>query len=264
MTAGKSISMDCIIAAGGTIGQDDPLFPYSHGRPKALIDMDGRTMLEHVTAACAGSRYVSGVIIVGLDSSELEGLLLPPILAALPDAGGLVSNVKAGLAWRLEHDRPGSEILISTADIPLLTAELVDAFVDQCRPFDHLVYYNLVTRETMETRFPQSKRTFVRLRDAEVAGGDILLVKSTVVASNESLWQALTDARKHAWRLARLVGLGTLFRLLTRRLTISEIEATASRMFGAPVCVLLSPHADLAMDADKPEQVELLRRYLES
>jgi hypothetical protein len=56
--------------------QDDPLFPYSHGRPKALIDMDGRTMLEHVTAACAGSRYVSGVIIVGLDSSELEGLLV--------------------------------------------------------------------------------------------------------------------------------------------------------------------------------------------
>jgi hypothetical protein len=107
--------------------------------------------------------------------------------------------------------------------------------------FDHLVYYNLVTRETMETRFPQSKRTFVRLRDAEVAGGDILLVKSTVVASNESLWQALTDARKHAWRLARLVGLGTLFRLLTRRLTISEIEATASRMFGAPVRVLAQP-----------------------
>jgi CTP:molybdopterin cytidylyltransferase MocA len=254
--------MECIIAAGGAIGPDDPLFPYSHGRPKALIDMEGRTMLEHVAAALAASRFVSGLIIVGLDSSELEGLTLPPILAALPDAGGLVANVKAGLAWRLEQERPGSEILISTADIPLLTGELVDAFVEQCRPFDHLVYYNLVTRETMEARFPQSRRTFVRLRDADVAGGDILLVKSTVVESNELLWQALTDARKHAWRLARLVGFGTLLRLLTRRLTIAEIEATATRMFGAPIRVLLSPHADLAMDADKPEQVELLRRHM--
>ncbi len=254
--------MDCIIAAGGSIGPDDPLFPYSLGRPKALIDMGGSTMLERVAAACAGSRYVDGLIIVGLGPNELDGLALPPLLAALPDTGGLISNVKAGLGWRLEHGRPGGEILITTGDIPLLTAELVDTFVEQCRPFDHLAYYNLVTRETMEARFPQSRRTFVRLRDAEVAGGDIVLVKSTVVESNEALWQALADARKHAWRLAWLVGPITLLRLLTRRLTIAEIEATASRLFGAPVRVLLSPHADLAMDADKPEQVELLRRHL--
>jgi hypothetical protein len=254
--------MDCIIAAGGTILPDDPLFPYSQGRPKALIEMGGQTMLERVAAACSGSRYVDGLIIVGLERAALAGLQLPPLLAALPDSGSLVGNVKAGLAWRLERARAGDEILIATADIPLLTSEIVDAFVEQCQPFDHLVYYNLVTRETMESRFPQSNRTFVRLRDGEVAGGDVLLVKAAVVESNEALWATFTDARKHAWRLARIVGLGTLLRLLTRRLTVREIEETASRMFGAPVRVLLSPHAALAMDADKPGQVELLRQHL--
>lgn len=254
--------MDCIIVAGGTILPDDPLFPYSQGRPKALIDMGGQTMLEHVAQAVAGSRSVDGIIIAGLDEAILAGLQLPPLLAVLPDAGSLVGNMKSALEWRLEQSRPGGEILAATADIPMLTADVVDAFVDQCRPFDHLVYYNLVTRETMETRFPQSNRTFVRLRDADVAGGDLLLVQSSVVDSSEALWDALTDARKHAWMAARLVGLGTLLRLLTHRLSVRQVEEAATRMFGAPVRILLSPHAVLAMDADKPEQVELLRRHL--
>jgi hypothetical protein len=254
--------MDCIIAAGGTIGPDDALFRYSHGLPKALIDMGGITMLERVTRALAGSNYVDGLIIAGIDGALLAGLSLPPILAALPDQGSMTGNLKVALEWRLEQARPGTEILVSTADIPMLTADVVDAFVEQCQPFDCLIYYNLVTRETMEAKFPASNRTFVRLRDAEVAGGDILLVQSRVVESDEALWTALTDTRKHAWKAARLVGFGTLLRLLTRRLSVRQVEEAATRMFGAPVRVMLSPHATLAMDADKPEQIELLRRHL--
>lgn len=254
--------MDCIIAAGGKIAPADPLFAYSHGLPKALIDVVGRTMLERVADACAGSRYVDGLIITGVDESLLASLDLPPILSAFPDQGSMVGNLRRALEWRIQHARPGSEILVSTADIPLLTAEVVDAFIERCQPFDHLVYYNLVTRETMERQFPASNRTFVRLRDAEVAGGDILLVQSRVVDSDEALWEALANARKHAWKAARLVGVGTLLRLLTRRLSIQQVEEAATRMFGAPVRVLLSAQATLAMDADKPEQIDLLRRHL--
>ena len=38
--------MHCLIIAGGTVRPEDALYPYTHGRPKALIDMGGRTMLE--------------------------------------------------------------------------------------------------------------------------------------------------------------------------------------------------------------------------
>ena len=40
--------MHCLIIAGGTVRPEDALYPYTHGRPKALIDMGGRTMLERV------------------------------------------------------------------------------------------------------------------------------------------------------------------------------------------------------------------------
>ncbi len=254
--------MDCIIAAGGRTGPDDSLYPYTQGGPKALIRMNGQTMLEMVAAAVAGSRHVDGLIVTGLSEAEVAGLALPKLLAALPDQGRLVANVKAGLAWWRDHGRAGDELLISTGDIPLITPAIVDAFVEQCRPFDRLVYYNLVTRETLDARFPDSRRTFVRLRDAEVAGGDLLLVTRGVLASDESLWEALTDARKHAWRLASLAGPLTLLRLLTRRLSVAQVEKVAGRIAGAPVRVLVSPHAELAMDGDKASQVELLREAI--
>ena len=254
--------MDCIIAAGGRTSPEDSLYPYTQGGPKALIRMNGKTMLEMVAAACAGSRYVDGLIVTGLDEAEVAGLELPSLLTVLPDQGRLIANVKAGLQWWLDQGRPGSELLLTTGDIPLVTPAIVDAFVEQCRPFDRLVYYNLVTKETLDAKFPGSRRTFVRLRDAEVAGGDMLLVQRAVTESDESLWEALTDARKHAWRLSLLAGPLTLLRLLTHRLTVAQIEKVASRVARAPVRVLLSPYAELAMDADKANQVELLRRYL--
>lgn len=254
--------MDCIIAAGGRTGPDDSLYPYIQGGPKALIQMGGQTMLERVAAALAGCRHVDGLIVTGLAEAEVAGLELPALLAVLPEQGGLVANVKSGLAWWRDHRRPGSELLLSTADIPLLTPAIVEAFVEQCRPFDHLVYYNLVTRETMEAKFPASQRTFVRLRDAEVAGGDLFLAQTAVIASDERLWAALVDARKHALRLARLAGPLTLLRLLTHRLTVAQVEKVAGRVAGAPVRLLLSPHAELAMDADKATQLEQLQQRL--
>jgi hypothetical protein len=93
----------------------------------------------------------------------------------------------------------------------------------------------------------------------EVAGGDILIARPEVAETNPEIWQSLANARKHAWRLARIVGLGTLARFLLHRLSLADAEAAAERLVGCPVRVLVSPHAELAMDADKPHQVDLLR-----
>lgn len=258
--------MDCIIVAGGRPGLEDPLYPYTQGKPKALLKLNGQPMLAHVLSALDNSRYVEQLIVVGLEATEGEVALpylgSPEKVHFLPDQGGIVSNARHGLEW-LEANRPGAaELLISTADIPLLTGAIVDAFVDQCQPFDQLVYYNVVTRETMEARFPHSNRTFVRLQGMQVAGGDLILAQARILHTNQKLWEALSNARKHAWQLAHIVGPATLLKLLLRRLSLAEVEQLATRMFGAPIRVLTSPYPELAMDADKPEQVALLHHQI--
>jgi hypothetical protein len=131
-----------------------------------------------------------------------------------------------------------------------------------CRPFDRAIYYSFATQATIETRFPNSKRTFVKLKDLNIAGGDVALIHADLADSHHELWQAMTNARKHAWRLARIVGLRMLLKFLFRRVSLADIETTAERLINQPAKVVLSPYAELAMDADKPQQVDLLREDL--
>lgn len=258
--------MNCIVVAGGRPGAEDPLYPLTQGKPKALLTLGEQPMLAYVLRALSDSRYVERLIVVGIEATEGEATLRylssPEQVHFLPDQGGIVNNARYGLEW-LEANRLGTrELLVSTADIPLLTGGIVDAFVDQCRPFDQFAYYNVVTRETMEARFPHSNRTFVRLQEVQVAGGDLILAQTRLMYTNMQLWEALANARKHAWQLARIVGPRTLLKLLLRRLALAEVEQLASRMFAVPIRIVTSPYPELAMDADKPDQVALLRHYL--
>jgi len=171
----------------------------------------------------------------------------------------MVANARTGIKW-LQTQRPQvTEVLLSTADTPLLSSSIVEWLVEACRPFDHLAYYTVVRRETMELRFPDSQRTFVRLKGMQIAGGDLHIVQTRILSTDDEIWEALTNARKHAWKLARLVGPGMLLRLLSQRLTVDAIEETAGRIFGAPIQVVIAPHPELAMDVDRAHQLEIMR-----
>lgn len=85
------------------------------------------------------------------------------------------------------------------------------------------------------------------------------MVQPRIIHTNQELWHAAANARKQAWKLARLVGFTTLFKLLTHRLSLPDLEAIGQRLLGSPVSIILARHAELGMDGDKPHQVELIR-----
>lgn len=255
--------LPCVITAGGIPHPTDPLYAESHGRPKALIDINGRPMLQWVLEAVQGAPQVGEVVVVGLDDAADRAALTPlrPI-HFVPNHGSLVANVQAGLQWVRQHVPHATAALLCSADIPHLQAHMVEGLIAECAPFDNLFYYTIATPQTIEARYPHSKRTYTKLKDATIAGGDIFVVKMSILDSNPAFWESLTNARKRPWQMARLVGLGTLFKLLTRQLSVADAAALAGRMMGAPqpIRVIFLRHAEMAMDADKPEQVALLRK----
>ncbi len=253
--------MDCVIAAGGHPQPGDPLYTYTQGKSKAQLDMHGRAMLERVIDALQGSAFVDEIVVVGLGDDK--GMTFQRPVHHLPDQGGLISNGIAGLDWVMAR-KPGQQphVLFCSADIPTLTSAIVDDFITRCQPLDHIMYYNFVTQETMEARFPHSNRTFVKLKGARVAGGDVIILRADLAYSKRELFEALAQGRKHAWQLARVVGFGFLFKFLIRRVGYKEIEEVATRILGGPAKIVVNPHAEIAMDADKPHQVDLLRADL--
>ena len=58
--------MDAIVTAGGIPRPEDPLYTYSHGDSKALIDVAGKPMIQWVLDALGNAKQVDNVIIIGL------------------------------------------------------------------------------------------------------------------------------------------------------------------------------------------------------
>ena len=253
--------MHCVIIAGGLPAPDDPLYAYTQGKSKALIDMHGRTMLERVVDALQNSQSIEEIVVAGLGSDQ--GMTFARPVHHLADQGSLVTNARAGMIWlRQRHPTSSDRILICSADVPAITAEQIDAHIAACQPLDKSIYYIFATKETIEKRFPHSERTYVKLKGREIAGGDLVIADSDLAEGNDELFEKLTNARKHAWQLARIVGLRFLLKLLLRQISFTDIEDAVWRTIGKEAKIMLTPHAELAMDADRPDQIELLRADL--
>jgi CTP:molybdopterin cytidylyltransferase MocA len=251
--------MDAVLLAGGIPLPGEPLYAESAGRSKALIDVAGKPMAQWLLDALSTSQQVGSVIIIGV--GQESGLSCTKPLTFLPDGKGLLDNVLLGLAYVRQHSPGTTHVLLASTDTPAVTPEMIDWRIRAAQASYSDLNYAVVERRTMEARFPASKRSFIRLRDLEVCGAD-LNVLSVNLAEKSELWERLVAARKSARRQAGLLGYDLLFRLLTRRITLTQAEVRISQRLGLKGTVVISPYAELAMDVDKPEQLEILRQDL--
>ena len=254
--------MNALVIAGGIPKPGDPLYQYSQGKPKALIDIAGKPMVQWVLDALSGSAFIEHVTIIGI--GDEHQLLCSKPTTYLPNQGGLLDNVRMGVNHIAEEQPEIKKVAIVSADIPAITSDIVDWAINTASESDHDLYYNIVRREVMEARFPGSNRSFVHLKNGDFCGGDMNIVRVSTVTQNETFWNELLIARKNAFKQASLIGFDILFMLLIRRLSLeSGVEKICKRL-GINGRAIDCPYAELAMDVDKPHQLELLREDLTS
>ena len=253
--------MDVIVMAGGRIEPEDPLYAMTGMTNKTLIPIAGKPMLQYVVDALAGSPKVEKFVLVGLTPEECPDLGVP--VTYVSSQAGIFDNVVAGIK-KLRQIKPDAELAImSTADIPLLTTEMVDWFIETCTETDHDIYYTAVERSVMERRFAQSGRTFIPLSDGAYCGGDIFMARTDLIHSNQALIDKLMEARKSFLKQVRLLGLGFLIRFALRRLTVADAERRVSKTLNVRGRAIITPYAEMGMDVDKPHQLEIVRAELE-
>ncbi len=253
--------LDAVITAGYQPGKVDSLAEATNSPRKALIPLNGKPMIWHVVQALRQTPQVRDIVVVGIDPDEGIDLDTPVIFEA--NRAGMLDNLYAGLnAVRRAH--PDAEMaIISSADIPLLTPEIVGWFIDTCLQTEDDVYYAVIEKSIMETAFPESKRSYIPFREGRYCGGDLFMVRLAVANQNEGLVREAMDRRKSAFRMAQLLGFGTLLKFVFRQMTIPDAEQVASRVFGARGRAVLSPYAAIGMDVDKPFQYDLVKHIME-
>jgi CTP:molybdopterin cytidylyltransferase MocA len=252
--------MDAVITAGGIPQPDDPLYPHTQGENKALLDISGKPMIQWVVDAISGSDLIDNIIIVGLDDPDQIASKKP--LHFLPAHGGILDNIKAGVFKAVELNPDTDMLLVASSDIPAITAEMVDWVIQQAQKHDVDIFYNAVEQRTMETRFPNANRSYIKLKGTAVCGGDMNAIKVSAVTHNKELFDRLEASRKNALKQAAILGFDTLLLVLFRLVDINAAARKIAKRIGLTGHGALAPYAEIAMDVDKPHQLEILREDL--
>ena len=254
--------MDAVITAGGIPKPEDPLYEYTQGKSKALLEIAQKPMVQWVLDAICGSEKINRIVMVGLEPDS--GLACSKSITYIPNQGAMLDNVRTSIDKVVELNPEAKLILLVSSDIPALTTEMVDWAIETAEETEDDMYYNIITREVMESRYPGSKRSFIKFKDAEICGGDMNIVRASAASGNDELWTRLIAARKNIFKQAALFGFSTLVLMLTRRLSIHDAAPRISKQIGIRGRAVFCPYAELGMDVDKPYQYEILRKYLEA
>ena len=229
---------------------------------RALTPLGDRTMLDHVTSALGRAASVGEITVVGD---------VPPSPNYHVVRGGetLLDNLMAGVK-AAEASGGGDRVLVSTSDIPFLTPEAVEDFIDRASRSGADLCCSYVPVGLCYERFPDMKRTAVKVREGALTLGNLMLVNPRFLLANQETIACAYAARKSPVQIARMLGLGLLARLLLAQflaptlLTITMLEQGVSRLLGddARAAGICSEYPEIGTDVDKPEDVAIARRML--
>jgi GTP:adenosylcobinamide-phosphate guanylyltransferase len=246
--------MDCVVLAGGRPEPGDALWGEAQGRPKALIDLAGRTMIAWVLDALAASAHIDRLIVVGLD----DRVEAPACAEFVADHGSLIGNLYAGVGG-VHPDRPAA---YCWCDIPLITAPMVDRFIEGTLDPGLDVNAGLVPKAALQQRYPGADDLWLRFAEGRFIAADLGLFHPRHAARLRPHLERLAPQRKHAFRQALYVGLPLLVSFALGRLSMPALERRLERRFDLRCHVRVCDDPELGLDVDGPGNLAICRQVL--
>jgi GTP:adenosylcobinamide-phosphate guanylyltransferase len=253
--------MDAIVTAGGIPLPEDPLYAYTNGDSKAMVDVAGKPMIQWVLDALGDAKHIDKIILIGLSPKSSVTCKKP--LHFVSNQGRMLSNIVAGVNKSLELDPKTEYVLVASSDVPGISAEMVDWLIETCMETKEDIYYGVVPREVMEARYPGSNRTYTKLKGIQLCGADMHITHVSMATEHLDMWEELIGNRKSPLKQAATIGFGTLLKVATRTITLDDLVVTVTKRLGITGRPIIWEHAEPGMDVDKPHQLELIREDME-
>lgn len=241
--AGGRISGEYALAAGTDI--------------KALAPLRGAPVIRRVAEVVRQTPGTDRLCVVGPDS---VGKVVADLATWQPETDSAYNNFLSGVRHLALSG--ADRVLLCGTDVAALTPEAVQDFLDRA-PADADICMPVVHRDAFEARFPGGGWVYVPLADGRFTSGSQFIVRPQALLDNADLVQRLFDARKSQVRMASALGVSFLFKLLTRRLRVPDLEARASALTGCRCRAVLDCHPELALDIDNPAEWQYARKLLE-
>jgi GTP:adenosylcobinamide-phosphate guanylyltransferase len=246
--------MDVIVPAGGRISGG---FARASGETvKAAVVVAGKTLLTRVVEALAGAKGIDRICVVG--PQQLQALTPPPAVW-VPDGTDALENLLNGLDRLGLH---GSDrFMVCASDLPMLTAAAVGDFLERM-PDNVDIIQPLVERDRFRTQFPGDMELFIRLQEGYFLGGAQFVLRAGKVRENLELLRSLHYRRKSQLAMAAAIGWRFVAKLVTGRLSLSELEARGEELTGCRCRAVRYCHPELAFDIDNRVSWHYAERYV--
>ncbi len=250
---------DAVILAGGESSSElKKIAPYDN---EALIIIGNYPMIYYVYQALRASSHINRIVVSG--PVEALRAILPRDERLLFVEGG--QNAIESLAHavkKLEAKDITSKVLILPTDIPFISVQAIEDFLERCESSNSDFYYPVTRKEVNEERFPGVQRTYVRLQEGIVTGGNLFLIRSELIEQCLAMGLKLVERRKNPLAMARLFGFKLVWQYLTRRLSIEMAEKRFYKVLGVKGKGIISPYAEIGVDVDKPSDLNLAQAIL--
>jgi len=224
---------------------------------KALYCINGKAMIEYVIDAVRKADGIGKIVVVG-PKAQLQEILYGKADAIIDSDGSVMDNVMAGVRY-CGYD---NDVLICTSDIPLITPEAINDFIAKSKAEGADFCYPIVEKQVNERKFPGIERTYVKIKEGRFTGGNIFYVNPRVIEKGFRMADRLIKSRKNPVKVARILSLDFMIRLLLGNLTISGAEKKFSKITNIRAKAIISEYPELGNDVDKPSDLAIVEAHL--
>lgn len=210
-------------------------------------------MLRRVVDSLRASSHVGRIVVCG--PQHLQSWIGVEVI---PTQGSPAKSV----SYFLEHAGAGFPVLVTTADHPLLTREMVDYFCRETLKDMTDITVGMASRTTIAKAYPTTRRTFFPFRDDRWCGCNIFGMNTPKVTNVVRFWTSLENHRKKPMKVVRGFGLFNLIGVLLKRWTVAEAFARGAARFNMTGRPIPMPWAEASIDVDTLEDLVLVDSIL--
>jgi len=243
---------------------------------KSLLPMLGRRVLDWELDALCESPSVGEIYLIGLSADEFP---CPHKLSFIPISTTTTILEKIVLGSDvIQKDYPDLDhLIISTGDVPGMTAESVELFLDDLKENQDVdVLLAGVPEEITLEFFPEHGRVVGRFKDHNIYPGEMMVLRHAIIPVLQDEIDQLAIRRRKFNRRSDTSRLGPVMRYLAKRprlwmmilryfsgnISVAELERTISQVFNLKFKTVIIPDPGFGMDLDLPEDHRKLSNFL--
>ena len=246
-------SYNFILIGGGRL--DGKLATLAPGSVKALLPVGNQILLDIALAAIQGLNtlypdIVGEIAVVGGEEIQTWTKDKPQVKYVSEGISGVQNVYRA-----LKAFASNNPAIVVSPDLPFINTEALEDFISQLQLTDDMVLA-IIDKKNFLARFPDAKNRFEKIQGKEITLASIFMVRKDAFSKNVPYFEDIFRQRKHPIKLALLLGIDLVIKLLLGFAGIPELVKRATRNCDCTVRAVYCKHAELVYDIDNWENYQ--------